>query len=119
MEGTENSEIRNIRAGDWYWINKAVLYLYGHPLKVSGIAVYNALASFANSKTQRCYPSQDTIARLIGLSKRTVMRKLKLLESLGLIKIERKGINCGYYLLKVRPEVTKETKLSDKGIPLM
>lgn len=98
----EKIELRDLRNGDWYWIHKAILRNYGKKLRASGITVYNALASFANSKTQTCFPTQKAIAEVIGLSRRMVMRKIKLLRELGLIKAERrKGSNL-YYLLKLQ-----------------
>lgn len=113
MPNEEKLEIRDIRNGDWYWIDKAIIHFYMKKLRASGIAVYNALASFANSKTQTCFPTQKAIAEVIGLSRRTVMRRIKLLKELGLIKAERKkGCNL-YYLLK--PKVTINTREYDKG----
>jgi hypothetical protein len=105
-------QIRDMRDGDWYWINKAILYLYGQRLKVAGIALYNALASFANSETQTCFPTQKTIAALIGSSPRTVIRRIKLLKELDLVRVEKKKGRCLYYLLE--PEVTKEAQGGDK-----
>jgi len=61
----EKNEIRRLKNGGWYWINKRVLRLSGRGLKASGIVVYNALASYANSKNKACFPTQKTIAELI------------------------------------------------------
>jgi DNA-binding transcriptional ArsR family regulator len=112
MPGEQKFEIRDLRNGDWYWIDRVILHSYGQKLKASGIAVYNALASFANFKTQTCFPTQEVIAQLIGLSPRTVRRKVRLLIELGLIKVERKRGSAIYYLL--RPDRTKETVGQDK-----
>jgi len=73
----ENNKARNLSGGDWYWISRAVLLSHGRALKPSGIAVYNVLASFANSKTQSCYPTHKTIAKIAGTSKRTVSEKIQ------------------------------------------
>ena len=113
MPNEEKLEIRDLGSGDWYWIDRAILYFYAKKIRASGMAVYNALASFANSKTQSCFPTQQAIAELTGLSRRTVMRKTKLLKELGLIKAERdKGCNL-YYLLK--PKVTGGTRGCDNS----
>jgi DNA-binding Lrp family transcriptional regulator len=112
MPNREKIEIRDLRDGDWYWIERSVLNIYGKRLKASGIAVYNALALFANSKTQMCFPTQKAIAELLGLSRRTVIRKIRELEALGLIKVERIKGGCLYYLLK--PDVTKGIQGCDK-----
>ena len=100
----KKNEIRNLQDGNWYWIEKEILLSYGRELKASGIAIYNVLALFANSQTQRSSPSQKTLAQLTGLSKRTVIRKLNLLERLGLIKkIKIHKRRQGYLLLKATP----------------
>jgi len=107
-----NSSVRDMRDGNWYWINRAVLHIYGPKLKASGIAVYNTLASFANFKTQTCFPTQKALAELTGMSRRTVSRKIKLLKELGLIKVERKKGGCTYHLLE--PDVTEKILPCDK-----
>lgn len=104
-----------MRDGGWYWIDKKVLHLYGRKIKASGIAVYNALSSFADSQTQQCFPTHKGIAQLLGLSRRTVIRKIKLLEQLGLIRLKRVKGRCFYFLLEPGPGVTKEMQGCDKG----
>jgi len=112
MPNNYKSEVRDFKNGDWYWINKKVLQLHSRCLKASGIAVYNALASFTNSKTQTCFPTQRAIAELVGISKRTVIRRIKELQKLGLIDVEKRSGRCLYRLLK--PKVTEKTQGSDK-----
>jgi len=112
MTSNEKNEIRHIKNGDWFWINKKVLQLFSRSLKSSGLAVYNVLASFANSKSQACFPTQKTIAELIGMSKRTVIRRIRELQELGLLAVEKRRGRCLYRLLK--PEVTKGTQAGDK-----
>jgi DNA-binding MarR family transcriptional regulator len=112
MDNNEKTEIRHIRNGNWFWINKKVLQLFSRSLKASGIAVYNALASFANSRNQVCFPTQKAIADLIGISKRTVIRRIRQLQGLGLLSVEKKRGRCLYRLL--RPKVPKETQGCDK-----
>jgi len=98
---SNESEKRELRNGSWYWISRAVLNQYGRILKGSGLAVYNVLASFANSNTQSCFPTQKSIAGHLGLSIRTVNRKIRLLKDLRLIKVKKNRGRCFYLLLKV------------------
>ena len=112
MNNNEKTEIRHIRNGGWFWINKKVLKLFSRRLKSSGLAVYSVLASFANFKNQTCFPTQRAIADLIGMSKRTVIRRIKELRELGLLAVEKRRGRCLYRLL--RPKVTKETQVGDK-----
>jgi len=112
MTSNEKNEIRRLKNGNWYWIDRRILNLYGQKLKTSGLAVYNALAFFVNSKSQACFPTQKTIADLVGLSRRTVIRKIKQLKEIGLIRIEKEKGRCFYRLL--RHKVTNETQRCDK-----
>lgn len=100
----EKNSIRNLTGGDWYWISRAFLLSYGRTIKSSGIAVYNVLASFANSKTQSCFPTHRTIAKIAGTSKRTVSEKIRLLEKLKLIRRERQEGQSIYHLLECGKE---------------
>jgi len=107
-------EIRSTKKGNWYWIDKKILHQYGKRLRPSGIAVYNALASFSNSETQSCFPTQKTMAELIGVSRRTIIRKIKLLKELVLIRVEKKKGRCHYQLLKLKARVTSDRQRCDK-----
>jgi len=104
MSNERENKIRNLRNGQWYWISRAVLKQYGPILKGSGLAVYNILASYANSKSQTCFPTQKTMADRIGLCRETVNRKVKLLREIRLVGVKRVNGRCLYFLLK--PDVT-------------
>jgi len=106
MDSNEHSKIRSIRDGNWYWIDRTILNNFGKELKPTGIAVYNVLASFSNSKTQSCFPSQKTIAELINVSRKTVIKNIRLLKKLSLISIEKKKGSFHYLLFK--PYVTSK-----------
>ena len=77
-------------------------YLYFHKricsanVSPSGVLVYKTLLSYANRKTWSCFPSINTIVNDSKLSRRTVIRQLKVLEEEKLIiKIPRKRENNG------------------------
>lgn len=58
--------------------------------------VYRALLRYANRETWSCFPSIATIAKDTGLSKRTIIRQIALLEKEGLLlKIHRTRENNG------------------------
>jgi DNA-binding Lrp family transcriptional regulator len=99
MSENEKKQIRSLSRRGWYWINREILAGYGKRLKSSGIAVYNVLASYANQKTQTCFPTQQTIAKLLGLSRTTVNRKIRQLRELGLLNIMKLKSHCLYFLL--------------------
>lgn len=112
MKKDEEIELRSIKRGKWYWIDKSILKNYASELKSSGLAVYNVLAYFANSKSQSCFPTQKTMADLIGLSRRTVSRTIKLLKENGLIAVERINGRFKYFLLF--PKESKNHRGCDK-----
>ena len=112
MKKDEKIEIRSIKRGKWYWIDKGILKNYASELKSSGLAVYNVLAYFANSKSQSCFPTQKTMAKLIGLSRRTVSRKIRFLKNKRLIAIERMNGRFKYFLLF--PKESKDHRGCDK-----
>lgn len=112
MKKDEENGIRSIKRGKWYWIEKSILKKYASELKSSGLAVYNVLAYFANSKSQSCFPSQKTIADLIGSSRRTVSMKIRLLKDERLIAIERMNGRLKYFLLY--PKESKDHRGCDK-----
>jgi DNA-binding MarR family transcriptional regulator len=106
------NHIRRIDDKNWYWINRSILKQYGRILKSSGLAVYNVLASYANSKSQTCFPTQKSIAGHLGLSIRTVNRKIRLLKDFKLIKVRKNRGRSFYSLLGA--DTSKETQLYDK-----
>jgi len=112
MKKDEEIEIRSIKRGKWYWIDKSILKNYASELKSSGLAVYNVLAYFANSKSQSCFPTQKTMADLIGLSRRTVSRKIRLLKEKELIAVKRLNGRFKYFLLF--PKESKDHRGCDK-----
>ena len=110
-EEREN-EIRSPSDKNWYWVSKSVLNQYGRILRSSGIAVYSVLASYANSKSQTCFPTQKTIADRIGLSRKTVNRKVRILKDLKLVRVRKTKGRCIYFLLK--PYAPNEIQVRDK-----
>ena len=91
---------RRIYFGEWFWLHKVILSKYIRKLGASGFLVYSTLAFFADSRTQSCFPTQKILAKLTGLSRRTIIRKLNLLEELGLIRKEKRKGRCIYWLLE-------------------
>jgi biotin operon repressor len=114
MSGESKTQIRDLKNCRWYWIDKAVIQEYTPKIGAIGIAVYNFLASMADSN-QKCFPSQRYIAEKLGCSRATVNKAVKVLEKHGLIKIEKKNrYHCTYLLLKVRCKA-EETQVSTTG----
>lgn len=70
----------------FYWVEHDLLKTYGARMGAYGIAVYNALAYYANNANE-AWPGAGTIARMIGCSERQVRATLQLLKELGVIDI--------------------------------
>lgn len=51
----------------------------------AAMLVYAALCVFADKRTGVCWPKQEQLAELTGMSKRNVGRALKVLEDIGLV----------------------------------
>src|SRR3990167_11524201 len=114
----EKIKVRDLRNGDWYWINKVILDEYGEKLKPIGIAIYNCLAAHANQEGF-CFPSHKHIAKKIGASISSVQRGIRELIKLNLVRKGRQRYHNLYYLLKLdrshRP-TSKQIGQSDRHI---
>src|SRR3989338_7012496 len=96
----EKIKVRDLRNGDWYWINKVLLEEYGIKIKPIGIAIYNCLAAHANQEGF-CFPSHKHIANKIGASISSVQRGIRQLIKLNLVRKGRQRYHNLYYLLKL------------------
>ena len=108
-------ETRDIRDGDWYWIQRAVYENYAQKIGAVGLALYNAYASYAINKGF-VFPSQNTISRKLRISIPTISKYNRILEKYGLIKIKsgkREGVSNVIYLLKIHRHI-KEFKRGSK-----
>lgn len=87
----EKVEVRDLRKHGWYWIEDELLKEHGEKLGPYGIAIYNVLCLHAHNKTQKTYPSVQTMARLTGMSRTQAFYKLEEMEKMGLILAEHLG----------------------------
>lgn len=96
----QKPQVRDLRNGDWFWVNKLVLE---HPyLTNSAKLIYHALAYWANNKTQKAFPNFKEIMRLTGLKRRILTTAIKQLEKYYFIEVKRdKGKISEYTLLKL------------------
>lgn len=101
---------RTRRPGQWCWLDTAIVATYGPQIGAYGIAVYAALASHANGKTQDCWPSIGRLASELKLSRATVKRTLRTLREVKLIATDARTDPAGdpmsnmYTLLDPTPE---------------
>ena len=101
----DQSHVRCMKRGNWYWIEKAVIEEYAREVGPLAIAVYNYLASYANAN-QSCYPSQRRIGVALGYSRTSVNRAIKRLKRCNLVRVDKiegiYGYHQTYTLLRVR-----------------
>lgn len=94
-------EVRDLRDADWLWTSKSILF--SQYVSDSAYRIYNGLAAYAGNVDQKAWPSQQTLATRLNMSKTTVVKGLRLLFDLELIKVEKvKGYHNIYYLLNCK-----------------
>ncbi len=76
--------LQDTRTPGWFWIEDAVIDRFGPHIGAIGVAVYAYLARRAD-KQGICFPSYQTVARQLNLSRRTVITYISLLEQHRLI----------------------------------
>lgn len=80
------------RGHGFYIVDNDIIEVHGRKLGVYGIAVYNVLLKFCNASGTNAFPSYQTIADLIGISRTKAIETVALLLKCGLIeKTSRKS----------------------------
>lgn len=116
MSSESKTQIRELKNGEWYWVDKIIIQKYVPKIGTMGFVVYSFLASLADSN-QRCFPSQKYIAERLGCSRSTVNKTIKVLAKYEIIKKEIKNrYHCTYSLVKVRCK-EEDTQMSHTGNP--
>lgn len=87
--------LKDGREPGFYIIDNELIEHYGATIGVYGVAVYNVLAHYANKNGTHIFPSYQTIADKLGISRIQVIRTIKLLVETGLIKKESRVDNAG------------------------
>jgi hypothetical protein len=82
-------EVVDRRKRGYFTVDNVLLDVYGSQLGPHGIAVYAALARFANHD-QECWPTYRTITDRTGVSRRQIVREIEKLEDLKIIAITRR-----------------------------
>lgn len=68
-------------------------------------AVFGALLAHYNNRLREAWPSQKTIMKLTGASKRSVQKAIERLVELGLVRIVRQGGGAGRPTIYAFPDV--------------
>ncbi len=102
--------VQDRRRKGFFTIDNDLLDRFGDQLGPYGLAVYMALARFADQDSE-CYPSQSTIAKRTGMSRMQVSRVIEKLQKLQLISALQQTAPNGaqrtnLYILYDLPPVT-------------
>jgi hypothetical protein len=105
---SEQVEVTDGRVRPFYMLDNALIAIYGAQIGVYGIAVYNVLAYYAN-RQQQAWPSYQTIADQLGISRTKVVETIKQLIACGLLQKAHLFSSTGdqssnHYLLLSLPE---------------
>lgn len=112
-------EVKDKRPGRFI-VDDAVVDILGDHIGPYGLAVYMALARYADRHGD-CYPSLRTLSRKVGISRTTVVKSLKKLEACGLISITPRTTGRGdltsnmYALLPIDPIEALNKRISLTG----
>lgn len=100
--------IRSGRRANFYTSDNSFIDNFARELQPTDIAVYHALARFADAHTRSTWVGTAKVAEVLNLSQRTVQRSLKNLEDLKLIRIVQTSTVKMYFILPV-PIPAKKT----------
>lgn len=91
MENSESFDLRDTRNRNWLWARRELVRAHGEELGPYGVAVYVALASFADTETQsQSNPSISTVAEMLGCSTTKVREGIRSLYRLGWIDYQER-----------------------------
>jgi GntR family transcriptional regulator len=104
------AQIVILKRAHFFSIDNDIIDVHAKKIGAIGVAIYTALARFANRRTGECWPTIPRIARMLDLGRSTVKRYLQRLQAAGLISIEERWDEEGdrtsnrYTLLAPDPE---------------
>lgn len=85
--------------------------IFDYNISGQAFRLYCLLKSYCFNGNDRCFPSQNTLAKKLNKSIRTVQRNLKELVTAGIITIKRRGSISNIYVLLT-------VKSTSKGEPI-
>jgi predicted transcriptional regulator len=79
----------------FYIVDNEIIDEHGKHIGPLGVAIYNVLVKHANKAGVSCFPSYQTIADLLGISRNTAMKGVDMLVERGLIGKEARTNKSG------------------------
>jgi DNA-binding MarR family transcriptional regulator len=117
-------QILMLRKAHYFSLDNDLIDVHAKTIGATALAVYTALARYANRKTGECWPSIARLAHLLDLARNTVKTALRRLEAAGLIIIKRRRDAAGdatshlYTLLDASPAAV-EARLMQRRAALV
>lgn len=115
--------IRDLRRKEKFQVDDEYLNGYAKLCGVYATAVYICLCRHADYHTQSCFPSIETMAEKLSVSRDSVIKGIHLLEKWGIIKKEKtrhpdnaKWINNSYVLLDKSVWVPKPSHVGNSDV---
>lgn len=84
-------QLQDGRSVPFFWIANTVVEKYLWEIGPDAFAVYAVLCKYAGNKTQMAWPSQQTIADLLMVSRNTVKKAIRTLKRVKLIAVKKEG----------------------------
>lgn len=107
MSAEKKTRIRDRRKAGWFRIDDEIIEVYGPVIGVHGIAVYAALAKYAN-RDQESHPGLRRLCKELKIGRKKLLDTLELLKENGLIDIEPGDrVNVNVYTLLDIPKKPK------------
>ena len=82
----QNNSVRDGRKPGWFHVDNDIIDHYGAAIGATGIAVYCALARYAD-RDGRAFPSHKRLSENLGIARNTLRAALRKLEEVELITI--------------------------------
>lgn len=92
--GKDQVEVTDGRKHPFFVLDNDLIAVYGPKIGVYGVAVYNVLAFYANKKDM-AWPSYQTIADHLGMSRRKVITAIDALIACGLVQKDNRYTASG------------------------
>lgn len=114
-------QVREGRKPGWFWADNKILDVYAKEIGPHATLVYMALVRHLNADGQ-CWPSFQYLANMLGMSRRTVMRSIEVLDKAGLITVEerytdKKGQTTNCYTILDMQDITAHEPRAASPVP--
>jgi len=80
-------EVQDARPRGWFWMDNEIITKYAATIGPYGVMVYAALVCMSNQQGADCHPSYQYLARLLHLSRPTIIKAIQKLKEARLVLV--------------------------------